>query len=595
MTCARPVRRPGPTDAARELLGVAVHRRAAGRRTAPLEPGVVIAGAGSGKTTVMAARVVWLVASGQVRPEQVLGLTFTNKAAAELASRIRAGARARLPPVGSRPRRRSTDGRADAWRPTTPTRGGCCASTVCGSASSLRRGCWPTRRVSSSPSGCCGGRAARSESSTRRCANLVGDVVAARRRAVRAPRVDERTCGIDAGLLAELELPAQTRGQRSRIAMTRPLRKRARAGGSSWTCSAPRRTGSACSTSATSSRAASRLVSEHPRRRPSSASATGWCCSTSTRTPRSRSGCCSRLSSSGTAHPVTAVGDPCQAIYGWRGASVGNIDAFPSDFPRADGRPASRFTLRAEQPQRRAAARSRQRPVGDRCASATPGCSSCCPRPGVEARRSTCAVALSTTYGQEVGLGRRRGRASSSTAEALARATSPCWSAYARDFAALPRRAGWPRRPGRGRRPRRPARRCPRSPTWSRSSRCSTTPTANPSLLRLLTGPRWRIGPRDLALLGRRAAELVRARPGDDARRGDRRRLQSSSSAAWRRQWQGSTRLRSRRCPRRSSGPGGSRVLGRGADALRPPGGRARRPSAAPRRAAARPAAAGVA
>ena len=56
---------------------------------APLAPGVVVAGAGSGKTETMAARVVWLVASGQVRPEHVLGLTFTRKAARELAARIR--------------------------------------------------------------------------------------------------------------------------------------------------------------------------------------------------------------------------------------------------------------------------------------------------------------------------------------------------------------------------------------------------------------------------------------------------------------------------------------------------------------------------
>ena len=57
--------------------------------TAPLEPGVIIAGAGSGKTTVMAARVVWLVGTGVVRPEEVLGLTFTRKAAAELSQRVR--------------------------------------------------------------------------------------------------------------------------------------------------------------------------------------------------------------------------------------------------------------------------------------------------------------------------------------------------------------------------------------------------------------------------------------------------------------------------------------------------------------------------
>ncbi|MCI1748484.1 MAG: ATP-dependent helicase [Acidipropionibacterium sp.] len=61
---------------------------------APLEPCVVIAGAGTGKTTVMAARVVWLVASGQVRADQVLGLTFTRKATAELAGRIDTALRA---------------------------------------------------------------------------------------------------------------------------------------------------------------------------------------------------------------------------------------------------------------------------------------------------------------------------------------------------------------------------------------------------------------------------------------------------------------------------------------------------------------------
>ena len=50
---------------------------------------LVTAGAGAGKTETMAARVVWLVANGYVLPEQVLGLTFTKKAASELGVRIR--------------------------------------------------------------------------------------------------------------------------------------------------------------------------------------------------------------------------------------------------------------------------------------------------------------------------------------------------------------------------------------------------------------------------------------------------------------------------------------------------------------------------
>jgi len=56
---------------------------------ASLEPAVMVAGAGSGKTMSMAARVAWLVGSGQVAADRVLGLTFTNKAAGELTERIR--------------------------------------------------------------------------------------------------------------------------------------------------------------------------------------------------------------------------------------------------------------------------------------------------------------------------------------------------------------------------------------------------------------------------------------------------------------------------------------------------------------------------
>ena len=69
--------RPRPTPEQRAVI------------EAPLEPLLVVAGAGSGKTETMSARVVWLVANGLVAPDAVLGLTFTRKAAAELATRVR--------------------------------------------------------------------------------------------------------------------------------------------------------------------------------------------------------------------------------------------------------------------------------------------------------------------------------------------------------------------------------------------------------------------------------------------------------------------------------------------------------------------------
>jgi DNA helicase-2/ATP-dependent DNA helicase PcrA len=74
---ARALGQPPPTDEQAAVI------------ESPSSSCLVVAGAGSGKTETMAGRVVWLVANGVVRPDQVLGLTFTRKAAAELAARVR--------------------------------------------------------------------------------------------------------------------------------------------------------------------------------------------------------------------------------------------------------------------------------------------------------------------------------------------------------------------------------------------------------------------------------------------------------------------------------------------------------------------------
>jgi DNA helicase-2/ATP-dependent DNA helicase PcrA len=69
--------KPRPTEQQRAVI------------ESPLEPALVVAGAGSGKTETMANRVLWLLANGHVAAGEILGLTFTRKAAGELSGRIR--------------------------------------------------------------------------------------------------------------------------------------------------------------------------------------------------------------------------------------------------------------------------------------------------------------------------------------------------------------------------------------------------------------------------------------------------------------------------------------------------------------------------
>ncbi|MDO8299703.1 UvrD-helicase domain-containing protein [Lacisediminimonas sp.] len=70
------------------LLGLNPEQLAA--VTLPAQPALILAGAGSGKTRVLTTRIAWLIQTQQVSPGGVLAVTFTNKAAKEMMSRLSA-------------------------------------------------------------------------------------------------------------------------------------------------------------------------------------------------------------------------------------------------------------------------------------------------------------------------------------------------------------------------------------------------------------------------------------------------------------------------------------------------------------------------
>ncbi|WP_409332149.1 ATP-dependent helicase [Trujillonella humicola] len=497
-------------------------------------PLVVVAGAGSGKTETMAARVSWLVANRVVEPETILGLTFTRKAASELNERIRLrlGALARHPETEPELRERLS-----IAMPTVSTYHGYAAALV--AEHGLRIGVEPGAGVLG-PAMCWGqaatvvtgytgdmddvplGLVSTVEDVLALAAELgEHDVTPAALRAWTAT-LEHRVAGYpDAprkkGPYAPV-LEVLTR-QRARVALL-PLveafeaRKRA-AGAIDYADQVSHAARIAVAAPEVGRRERTRwqvvLLDEYQ--------------DTSVGQLRMLEALFGRA----TGHPVLAVGDPRQSIYGWRGASAGTIERFARTFPGARGRPAQRLTL---------ATSWRNDEAVLAVANAVSGL---LPPPPQELPD----LAPSPTAGPgAVGVGLYETVAEENAA--LADRLAACWHGTDPQF---------PPRPDGGRptvavlvrtRKQLPAiaaalrerdlpvevvglgglLEVPEVSDVVATLTVLVDPAAGDALGRLLTGARWRIGPRDLAALEARARALVHARtpqrPAEDADTGQR-------------------------------------------------------------------------
>ena len=492
--------------------------------TAPLEPAVVIAGAGSGKTAVMAARVVWLVATGRVQPHEVLGLTFTTKATAELSHRIRASLRA----AGLLPRADLRDPDAEeVEEPTVSTYHSYAANLLV--EHGLRIGHEPDARLIADASRYqLAARAVQRHAGTVEHlsdspAHVVQYLLSLDAEmsehlvdpaAVRAHDTTERPLFVD-GMAAESRSTYRALNEKAVLAIDRraelldlvagyrALKAQLGLLDFSDQIALAARLAEQCPEVGQAERSAFKVVLLDEYQDTSVAQALML--------RRLFSGA---DAGSGLGHPVTAVGDPNQAIYGWRGASVSNILDFGRDFPARDGAPTT-YPLTVNRRSDRRILHTANHLAADLYA-ALPQVRPLEPKPG--AADGSVAVALHATYDDELDW-----LADQVVAHHAAMPT-PRWNeigvltrnnSHAADvFDALTRREVPVEIVGlKG------LLRLPEVAEVVATLSLVSDVTDNPSLLTLLAGPRWAIGPRDLALLGRRAGDLAGGGPG---RRGER-------------------------------------------------------------------------
>jgi DNA helicase-2/ATP-dependent DNA helicase PcrA len=225
----------------------------------------------------------------------------------------------------------------------------------------------------------------------------------------------------------------------------------------------------------------------------------------------------------GDGHPVTAVGDPCQSIYGWRGASAGTLIRFPTEFPHASGEPARELSLTTSwrnRPEILDVANAVSRPLREHGARVAELAPADLLTPMASAATVHCG--LFPSYLDE--------------AAWLAARLVAAWQHTAALPDALPWEIPVDRRPTTAVLVRTRAQ-IPALETALRSAglpvevvglgglldtpevrdvvstlRVLADPAEGAALLRLITGPRWRIGPRDLVALYRRARSLARER-----------------------------------------------------------------------------------
>lgn len=479
--------------------------------SAPHAPAVVIAGAGSGKTSVMSARVVWLIASGCAAPDQVLGLTFTNKAAAELNSRVHAALAAA----------RGAGFALVEGEPTITTYHAYAGALL--REHGLHAGLEPKSRLLAD--------ASRYQLAERVVRRASGPFEALK---LRVPGLTQAVVALESELNEHLVDPREV-AQHSRLLLEELTEVETQHGALKAGAQDARRAAQARieliglveafriekrrsdAVDFGDQMAGAALIAERfpevvaaERRRYASVVLDEY---QDTSITQKRL----LLALFGHQFPVTAVGDPLQAIYGWRGASIRNITAFAHEFAGAD-HPATTYPLSQNNRSGERILQLANR-IGQPLRKGHPGASALRPRPD-QLGAGTIEVSLFDTFDEEV--------------------SAVC--------------DGVQRQVAVGTRPRDIAVLCRNASSFSVFHEELTSrdipvevvglgglldvaevvdlvatleviddPTANPALLRLLSGSRWRVGARDLALLGQRASQLAANAPtrraGDDLQR----------------------------------------------------------------------------